>query len=79
MGKLENAENSVLLSVGEDFPGGPVVRILPFSAGGTGLIPEQEAIVSHTTWCCQKKFFKKLSNITYRGTVLKVDPEIICV
>ena len=57
-----------------------MVRILPFGAGGTGLIPEQEAMVSHATWCCQKNLKKKkLSNITYRGTVLKFDPEIICV
>ena len=37
MGKLENAENSVLLSVGEDFPGGPVVRNPPSNIGSAGL------------------------------------------
>ena len=35
--KLENAENSVLLSVGEDFPGGPVVRNPPSNIGSAGL------------------------------------------
>ena len=32
-----------------DFPGGPVVKALPSNAGGTGLIPGQEAKTPHAS------------------------------
>ena len=36
MSKLENAENSVLLRAGEDFPGGPMVKNPPSNMGSAG-------------------------------------------
>ena len=33
-----------------DFPGGPVVRTLPSSAGGAGSIPGQGAKIPHALW-----------------------------
>ena len=33
-----------------DFPGGPVVKTLPFNAGSVGSIPGWEAKTPHTSW-----------------------------
>ena len=33
-----------------DFPGGAVVKTLPSSAGGVGLIPGQGAKIPHASW-----------------------------
>ena len=35
---------------GWDFPGGPVVEILPFSTRGVGLIPGWRAKIPHVSW-----------------------------
>ena len=35
---------------GPDFPGGPVVKTLPSSAGGVGSIPSQGAKILHAWW-----------------------------
>ena len=40
-----------------DFPGHPVVKTLPFHAGGAGLIPGE--LRSHMLWGITKIFFKK--------------------
>ena len=42
-----------------DFPGGPVVKTLPSSAGGAGLIPGQGARVPHASWPKKKKATSK--------------------
>ena len=34
----------------EDFPGGPLVKTSPSSAGGVGLIPGRGAKVLHALW-----------------------------
>ena len=56
-----------------DFPGGPVVKILPSNAGSAGSIPGWGAKIPHAPWpknqnikqkqCCNKfkKYFKKWS------------------
>ena len=36
-------------SISRDFPGGPVVKTLPSSAGGVGSIPGQEVKISHAS------------------------------
>ena len=36
-------------------PGGPVVKTLPYNAGGMGLIPGQEAKIPHAPWPKKKK------------------------
>ena len=41
-----------------DFPGGPVVRILLFNAGDSGLIPDQGTKAPQAAWCGQKPKFK---------------------
>ena len=33
-----------------DFPGGPLVKTLPYNAGGVGLISGQGAKLLHTLW-----------------------------
>ena len=33
-----------------DFLGGPVVKTLPFNAGGIDLIPGQGAMIPHISW-----------------------------
>ena len=33
-----------------DFPGGPVVKTLPSSAGGVGLIPGRGTKIAHALW-----------------------------
>ena len=33
-----------------DFPGSPVVKILPSNAGGEGSLPGQEAKIPHALW-----------------------------
>ena len=33
------------------FPGGPVVKMLPFNAGGTGSVPGWGAKIPHALWC----------------------------
>ena len=33
-----------------DFPGSPMVKTSPFSAGGVGLISGQEATIPHASW-----------------------------
>ena len=43
----ENLEMKVNLRGG--FPGGPVVKTLPSSAGGAGSIPGQEAKIPHAS------------------------------
>ena len=45
-----------------DFPSGPVVKTLPSSAGGMGLIPDQGTKIPHTTLCSQKKVLVKKKN-----------------
>ena len=64
-----------------DFPGGPVTRILPFNAGGAGLITGYGVKIVHGLWSknqnikykqyCNKfsKDFKKLS--TYKTLIKK--------
>ena len=34
---------------GQDFPGGGVVRTLPFNAGGAGLIPDWRSKIPHAS------------------------------
>ena len=49
-----------------DFPGGPVVKTLPSSAGGAGLIPGQGARVPHASWPKKKKsHLKKFVPFTF--------------
>ena len=43
----------------ENFPSGPVIKILPFNAGDAGLIPGQEAKIPHASWAKNKNIKKK--------------------
>ena len=40
----------IKISPCRNFPGGPVVKTLPFNVGGTGLIPCQGAKIPYTLW-----------------------------
>ena len=40
---------------GQDFPGGGVIRTLPFNAGGTGLIPDWRTKIPHAFQPKKKK------------------------
>ena len=44
---------------GRDFPGGPVVKTLPFHCRDTDLIPGQGTKILHTAWHIQKFFWIK--------------------
>ena len=37
-----------------DFPGGPVVKTSPSSAGGVGLIPSQGTKIPHALWLAKQ-------------------------
>ena len=49
-----------------DFPGGPVVKTLPSSAGGVGLIPGQGAKIPQASW--PKSNVNSRSNIVTNST-----------
>ena len=42
-----------------DFPGGPVVKTLPSSAGGAGLNPHQGTKIPHALWTKKQNVKKK--------------------
>ena len=54
----------IILSVYRDFPGSPVVKILPSNAGGAGLIPGQGAKIPHALW-------PKNQNIKNRSNIVR--------
>ena len=49
---MQAKESSLLLRVHGfgDFPGSPVVKILPSDAGGEGSLPDREAKIPHASW-----------------------------
>ena len=59
--------NELIFKAG--FPGGPVVKISPFSAGGTGSFPDSGAKISHAS--CQKAKRQNRSNIVTNSIDLK--------
>ena len=56
---ISNNEINILQAWRVKFPGGPVVRILCFTAGGTGLIPGQGTKISYVVWAWPKTKTKK--------------------
>ena len=50
-------ESAFTLKASSDFPGGPVVKILPSNVGGTGSIPGQGTKIPHAARCSQRFFF----------------------
>ena len=51
-----------------DFPGSPVVKSPPCSAGGVGSIPGLETKIPHAMWFGKKKKKKKNSRIAYENS-----------
>ena len=65
---MQAKESSLLLRVHGfgDFPGSPVVKILPSDAGGEGSLPGREAKIPHASWpknqnVKQKQYWNKFN------------------
>ena len=65
---MQAKESSLLLRAHGfwDFPGSPVVKILPSNAGGEGSLPGQEAKIPHALWpkkqnVKQKQYWNKFN------------------
>ena len=49
----------ILRVTGKDFPGGPVVKTLPFNARGVGSIPSGGTKIPHAIGCSPRLILKK--------------------
>ena len=47
-----------------DYPGGPVVKNLPFNAEGGGSVPGQGAKITHTSWPKTQKVNNRSNIVT---------------
>jgi len=54
---------------GQDFPAGPVVKILPFNAGAWVLIPGWEAKIPHASWPKDQNIKKQKRSHTVSNSV----------
>ena len=55
---------------GQDFPGGGVVRTLPFNAGGAGLMPDWRSKIPHASQQQTNKQTKKKPKTRNRNNIV---------
>ena len=56
----------------EIYPGGPVVKILPSNAGGTGSIPGWGTKIPHTSWPKNQNMKQKQYGNKFNKRLLKI-------